>query len=277
MSQPPLRVAAVQLSSQDDVAKNLDACAALVSRAAARGVDLVLLPENFAFFGPEAARGALAEDLDGASGPIGRSLSSLAREHRLTIVGGGMPERSGDPRRPFNTAVVYGPGGELVTRYRKIHLFDVELPDGSALTESSGTSPGGEPVVFELLGRSIGLSICYDLRFPELYRSLVDLGATVLLVPAAFTRDTGKDHWHALLRARAIEAQSWVVAAGQWGRHPGGRTTYGHSLVVDPWGTVVADASDREGVVYAELDDDLLDRIRATFPSLRHRRLGRPR
>lgn len=277
MAPSPLRVAAVQLSSQDDVSANLDACAARVARAAARGVDLVLLPENFAFFGPEAARGALAEDCGATAGPIGRALSSLAREHRLTIVGGGMPERSGDPRRPYNTAAVYGPTGELVTRYRKVHLFDVELPDGSVLAESSGTSPGEEPVAFPLLGRSIGLSICYDLRFPELYRSLVDLGATVLLVPAAFTRDTGRDHWHALLRARAIEAQSWVVAAGQWGVHPGGRTTYGHSLVVDPWGTVVADASDREGIVYAELDDGIVERIRTTFPSLRHRRLGRSR
>jgi predicted amidohydrolase len=152
-------------------------------------------------------------------------------------------------------------------------LFDVDLPDGTELRESSHTSSGAEPVVVEVAGFKVGLSICYDLRFPELYRALVSRGAEVLVVPAAFTLLTGKDHWHVLLRARAIEAQSWVIAAAQWGTHPKGRTTYGHSLVIDPWGCVVAECSDRVGLVVADLDRGYLELVRKRLPSLCHRRL----
>jgi predicted amidohydrolase len=268
-----LRVAAVQVSSQENVEDNLRECRKHIAVAAAGGARLVLLPENFAYMGPEEGKRAFAERLGDDSAPIQRMLAETAREHGITLVAGGLPERSDDPKRPFNTCAVFGAKGELVGAYRKIHLFDVDLADGTTYRESAGSSSGNEPVVVTVGGFGVGLSICYDLRFPELYRALVDRGAEVLVVPAAFTLHTGKDHWHVLLRARAIEAQCFVVAAGQWGKHPQGRATYGHSMVIDPWGTIVAEASDRAGVVIAELVREDLRRVRASLPSLRHRRL----
>ncbi|HVU06019.1 MAG TPA: carbon-nitrogen hydrolase family protein [Polyangiaceae bacterium] len=268
-----MRVAAVQMSSQDDLSANLAEARHRIEEARALGATLVVLPENFAYFGPEEGRRRIAEDVEAAEGPILRALSEAARELGVTVVGGGMPERSPDPERPFNTCVVVGPDGAVSARYRKIHLFDVDLADGTSLRESASTMPGDAPVVAGVGARRVGLSICYDLRFPELYRALVSEGADVLVVPAAFTVHTGKDHWHVLLRARAIESQAWVIAAAQWGKHPRGRTTYGHALVVDPWGTVVAEASDRPGVVVAELDAKHQHDIRAALPSLKHRRL----
>jgi predicted amidohydrolase len=184
-----------------------------------------------------------------------------------------MPEKSSDPARPFNACVVFRDDGSVGAVYRKIHLFDVDIADGARYAESAGTSPGDRAVIVPIGERVIGLSICYDLRFPELYRKLVDLGADVLVVPAAFTLHTGKDHWHALLRARAIESQCWVLAAAQFGRHPRERSTYGHSLIVDPWGTVVAECSDGPGVAVADIDAELTARVRAKLPSLAHRRL----
>jgi predicted amidohydrolase len=270
----PLRIAAVQLQSQEEVGDNLERCGHWVRHAAQRGAQVVLLPENFAFMGPEADKRSLAEELGEGAAPIQRALSEMARDSKVVLVAGGFPERSGDPERPFNTLAVYGSRGELLGSYRKIHLFDVRLPDGSEISESVATTAGREPVVVDVLGYKLGLSICYDLRFPELYRALADRGAEVLLVPAAFTLLTGKDHWHVLLRARAIEAQCFVVAAAQWGSHPKGRTTYGHSLVADPWGTVIAEASDGAGIALAELDPQVLARVRANLPSLRHRVLG---
>jgi predicted amidohydrolase len=197
----------------------------------------------------------------------------MARAHRIWVIGGGMPERSADPARPYNACVVFAPDGSLSARYRKIHLFDVELAE-RGYRESAACSPGSEPVTLSAGGLGVGLSICYDLRFPELYRSLSAAGAEVLAVPAAFTVTTGKDHWHVLLRARAIEAQAYVVAAAQWGKHPGGRLTYGKSCIVDPWGEIIAHASEGEGVITAVVDRSYLARVRSTLPSLRHRRLG---
>ena len=272
MANDSLRVAAVQLSSQQDVGENLGQCRRLVAEAGARGARLVLLPENFAFMGEEEAKRAFAERL-GDGGPIQKTLSELAREHRITLIAGGFPERSEDARRPFNSCVVFDPSGAVAATYRKIHLFDVDLPDGTAYRESAGSAAGKEPVVVSVDGFVVGLSICYDLRFPELYRALVDRGAELLVVPAAFTLLTGKDHWHVLLRARAIESQCFLLAAGQWGKHPQGRMTYGHSLAVDPWGAVVAEASDRVGIVVADVVRDDLTRVRTNLPSLRHRRL----
>jgi len=271
--QRSLRVAAIQLSSQENLEDNLAEVSGLVLRAAESGAKLVVLPENFAFLGAEADKRALAERLGDLGAPIQGTLSRLARECSLTLVAGGFPEASGEPLKPFNTCAVFGPDGALLASYRKIHLFDVELPDGSSLLESSAVSPGSEPVVVDIGGFRVGLSVCYDLRFPELYRALIDRGAEVLLVPAAFTLQTGKDHWHLLLRARAVESQSWVIAAAQWGRHPKNRASYGHSLIVDPWGLVVADCSDRVGYVVADLDRDYLESIRSRFPALTHRRL----
>jgi predicted amidohydrolase len=265
-------VGAVQLSSQADVSANLDRADALVGQAARRGAGLVLLPENFAFLGGgEEERRAIAEDLDNP-GPIGKRLAEIARAHGVWLLAGGMPERSADRDRPYNTCAVLAPDGRLAARYRKIHLFDVDLAERS-YRESSASMPGDAPVVVEAAGLPVGLSVCYDLRFPELYRALVTLGAQVLVVPAAFTVTTGKDHWHVLLRARAIEAQCYVIAAAQWGRHPGGRMTYGKSLIVDPWGEVIAQCSEGEGVITAAIDRAYLAQVRASLPSLRHRRL----
>lgn len=274
-SPEPLVVSAVQLNCQENVGENLEECAHWVRVAARRGAKIVLLPENFAFMGPEPDKRGIAERLGDGSAPIQASLARMAKENGVLLIAGGFPEASTDPARPFNTLVAVGPDGGLVASYRKIHLFDVRLPDGSELCESAATSAGREPVVLEFGGFRFGLSICYDLRFPELYRALVDRGAEVLLVPAAFTLLTGKDHWHVLLRARAIEAQCFVLAAAQWGTHPKGRTTYGHSLLADPWGTVIAEASDGPGVVLAGLDRKLLERVRGNLPSLTHRVLGR--
>ena len=275
MAKDELSVAAVQLNSQADVAQNLDSCRRWVARAASRGAELVLLPENFAYFGPESGKRAAAESLNGG-GAISSALRAMAREHRVCVVGGGFPEQSGDSDRPHNTLLVVGPDGNDLATYRKIHLFDVELGSGGSYSESAATSPGSSVVVVKLGGFELGLSICYDLRFPELYRALSEQGADVLLVPAAFTLHTGKDHWHVLLRARAIEAQAFVVAAAQHGAHPGGRQTYGHSLIVDPWGTVIAEASDGEGIVTASLERARLAAVRRSLPSLTHRKLGRP-
>lgn len=268
-------VAAVQLSSQADVAENLGTVARIVKDAAARGARLVLLPENFAFMGDEQTRAKHAETLGEPHAPIQSALAALAREHHIHLVAGGMPERSDDVARPYNTALAFAPNGALAASYRKIHLFDVELADGSSYEESRGNTAGERPVVFDAAGFRLGLSICYDLRFPELYRELTREGAEVLLVPAAFTLHTGKDHWHVLLRARAIEAQSYVVAAAQWGKHPLGRVTYGHALVADPWGTVVAEAPDGPGFALADLVSTRLDDVRSSLPSLKHQRLPR--
>jgi predicted amidohydrolase len=267
-----LRVGAVQMCSTDDLAANLAITRALVARAADDGAQLVVLPECFSFLGRrEGDKLAIAEILDG-SGAVAGTLRELATKHGVWIVGGGTPEVvPGDIARTYNTALAVDPRGELVARYRKIHLFDVDIPGGATLRESDATARGGELVLIDIGGAKVGLSICYDLRFPELYRRLVkDLGAEVLLVPAAFTAHTGAAHWHLLLRARAVENQAWVVAAAQHGQHNEKRASYGHSLVVDPWGTVVAEQAEGDGVVLATLDSETLAKRRTQMPCLGH-------
>jgi deaminated glutathione amidase len=269
-----LRIAAVQLTSTNDVEANLARVELRVREAAARGAKVVVLPENFAFMGgSDEERRAVAETLPG-DGPIVTRLRTLAQDLSLFVIAGGMPERADDAERPHNSCAVFAPWGDLVSVYRKIHLFDVDVADGQVYRESNATTAGAEPKVVDVYDTKVGLSVCYDLRFPELYRKLVDLGAQVLVVPAAFTLMTGKDHWHVLLRARAIENQCFVVAAAQGGTHPKGRMTYGKSLVVDPWGDVIAQASDGEGVLVADLDLGRVEAVREKLPSLRHRRLG---
>ena len=270
-----LSVAAVQLNCQDRVGENLEQARLWVRTAAERGARLVVLPENFAYLGPEPGKRQHAERLGDSDAPIQRAVVDMAREHGVAIVAGGFPEASGDPERPYNTCAAFAADGRMLAAYRKIHLFDVELQDGTSLSESQATSAGSEPVVVEIEGFQVGLSVCYDLRFPELYRALVDRGAELIVVPSAFTLQTGKDHWHVLLRARAIESQSWVVAAAQWGRHPKGRASYGHALIADPWGTVVAECSDAPGVAVASVDRRYTESVRRGLPSLAHRRLGR--
>ncbi len=267
-----MRVAVVQLSSQADVRANLDRIAALVGRAADLGAELVALPENFAFMGEsDAQKRAIAEAL--GDGPISKMLSETARSRGIFLLAGGMPEASGDPDRPFNTSALFAPSGALLARYRKIHLFDVDLPDGTTLRESSACVPGEETIVSDVRGRKLGMTICYDVRFPELYRRLLDAGAEIVTVPAAFTLTTGKDHWTTLLRARAIENQVFVLAPAQHGKHPRGRQTYGKSCIVDPWGDVLAQCGEGEGVAVATLDFDYQSRVRASLPALTHRRL----
>jgi deaminated glutathione amidase len=268
-----MRVAVIQLSSQDDVAVNLASVRHWVAQAAAAGAELVTLPENFAFSGEEARKRELAERLDGAfPGPILSGLAEAATANRVWVLGGGMPEQSNDPARPFNTSVLIDPKGGIAATYRKVHLFDVSLADGTSIRESAATMAGVDAVTTEVHGVGVGLSICYDVRFPELYRKLVDQGARIVTVPSAFTLTTGKDHWHTLLRARAIENQVWVLAPAQHGKHPRGRQTYGKSLVVDPWGEVVAQCSEGEGMALARLDFDYQDRVRTSLPVLLHRK-----
>jgi predicted amidohydrolase len=269
--QQTIRVAAVQLNSQEDLEANLAQCTALTQKAADQGAELVLLPENFAYYGPEIQKRQLAEPF--GEGRIQEAVAAMAARSGAIVVAGGWPERSADAERPFNTCTVVSPTGAVIARYRKIHLFDVELPDGTQISESIGTTAGEEPVVATVADFRLGLSICYDLRFPELYRRLSSEGAEAHLVSAAFTLQTGRDHWHILLRARAIESQCWVVAAAQWGSHFKGRASYGHAMVVDPWGAVVAECSDRVGVIVADLDRSYLKSIRSKLPALRHRRL----
>lgn len=266
-----LRVAAVQLQSGPSLTDNLREVSHWVQRAAELGAKLVLLPENFAYFGEESTKREIAEDLS-VGGPISELLSRLAETFSLTVIGGGFPERSPDPDRPYNTSAVFTPEGTLAARYRKVHLFDVDLPGGQCLRESDATAPGDQVVVTEVQGFRVGLSICYDLRFSELYKRLSEQGAEILTVPAAFTEQTGMAHWHVLLRARAIEWQCFALAAGQWGQH-GARRTYGHSLIVDPWGTVVAECSNRASVCVADLDRSLMAEVRRQLPRLKHGRL----
>jgi predicted amidohydrolase len=266
------------MRSTHDLAANLARCGELTAQAAADGAQLVVLPECFSFLGRrDGEKLAIAEVLDGASaadapGPVLGALRDLATKHGVWIVGGGTPERvPGDDRRSYNTAVAIDPRGELVARYRKIHLFDVDIPGGAVLRESDTTAPGDELVVVDIAGAPVGVSICYDVRFPELYRQLVkDMGAEVLLVPAAFTAHTGAAHWHLLLRARAIEDQAWVVAPAQWGSHNDKRESYGHTLIVDPWGTIAGERAEGDGVVTATLDGAAVDKRRTQMPCLTH-------
>jgi predicted amidohydrolase len=266
-------VAVVQLNSQDEVGPNLARAKHWIERAAEAGAKLVALPENFGFMGEEARKRELAERLDGAfPGAMLGCLIEAATANKVWVLGGGMPEKSDDAARPYNTSVLVDPKGAVAATYRKVHLFDVTLSDGTSYRESGATSAGGEAVTTEVLGVRVGLSICYDVRFPELYRRLVDEGARVVTVPAAFTLTTGKDHWHALLRARAIENQVYVLAPAQHGKHPRGRFTYGKSVVIDPWGEVIAQASEGEGLALAHLDFEYQDRVRTSLPSLLHRK-----
>lgn len=269
-----MHAAVVQLNSQEDIAHNLSRVKHWVARAASAGANLVTLPENFAFMGEEARRRELAERVDGAfAGPILGALLETAAKHNVWVLGGGMPETSEDPARPYNTSVLVNPQGTVAATYRKVHLFDVSLADGTSARESQASSAGFEAVTASVNGVRMGLSICYDIRFPELYRRLIDQGARIVTVPAAFTLTTGKDHWHPLLRARAIENQVYVLAPAQHGKHPRGRQTFGKSVIVDPWGEVVAQCSEGEGFATARLDFEYQDRVRTSLPSLLHRKL----
>jgi len=270
--------ACVQLRSTTDIQANLDTTERLIRQAASHGAKLVLTPENTPFLGPVSQKVQIAESLDG---PIATRLRRLADELNIHLIIGSMTEQhvladgTIDQKRTSNTSVLWGPNGDQLGIYRKIHLFDVDIPNGLCMKESDGVVPGDKVVVVDTnLGR-IGLTICYDLRFPELYRALADQGADIVTIPAAFTLMTGKDHWHPLIRARAIENQCWVMASGQWGTHDeqGVRKSYGHSIIVDAWGTVVADRGDGEGLALAVVDVSQTKKIRQGIPVRNHRRL----
>jgi deaminated glutathione amidase len=263
-----IRVACVQMTSRRDKAANLSRAEALVARAASTGADIVVLPEKWNLIGGADDYRAAAEPLDG--GESVQALSTWARTLGITLVGGSITERREGHEKPSNTCCVFDADGDLVAVYRKIHLFDVEV-GGHVYRESEAEEPGTEPVVAHAEDWAIGLSVCYDVRFPELYRILALEGAELVTVPAHFTTPTGRDHWHVLLRARAIENQLYVAAAGQIGETIAGKPAYGRSLIVDPWGTVLAQAPDEETVIVAELDRARLLDIRAKLPSLANR------
>jgi predicted amidohydrolase len=260
-----LRVALVQLEARDDVAANVARAASLAGSAAA-GADLVVLPEYVQYRGSDAGYRASAAPIPG---PTTEPFAAVAREHGCWMLAGSHAEASPVPSRPYNTAVLFDRSGAIAARYRKLHLFDVAVDAGPSDTESARVTPGDRAVVASVDGVGLGLSICYDLRFPELYRALALAGAGVLAVPAVFTARTGRDHWEVLLRARAIENGAWVIAAAGCGAGgPGAIPAWGHSLVVDPWGRVVADGAEAEGVVRAELDLDAVAAARRQIPVL---------
>ena len=263
-------IAAIQMTSGADKAAHVGSAVALIRKAHSRGAQLIGLPENFSWMGPEADRAANAEPLNG---PTLTAMSQLSKELGITLIAGSILETGAPDNRVFNTSVCFGPSGEVLATYRKIHLFDVEVNDGQTYRESAAVAPGSEVVTAQTPAGIVGLSVCYDLRFPELYRQLTQRGSVLLSVPAAFTLATGKDHWEVLLRARAIENQCYVFAPAQQGKHPKDRMTWGHAMVIDPWGLVVARASEGEGMAIAEMDVALLTRIRASLPALQHRRL----
>lgn len=265
-------VGVVQMTSTGDVDANMKTVHRLVGEAAGRGAQMVLVPECFSYLGPEAGKVELAESLDDG-GPILERCRKAARDAAVDVVYGGFWEKSEAAGKVRNACIYMRADGSIATVYRKIHLFDVDLPDGTKLLESETVEAGSDPVVVDAPFGTLGLSVCYDLRFPELYRRLVDEGAIALAIPAAFTLTTGKDHWHVLLRARAIEQQCYVLAAAQTGHHYGKRRSYGHALISDPWGTVLAECGEGEGVAVAEIDPDYVARVRDAVPSLRHRRL----
>jgi predicted amidohydrolase len=281
------KAAVIQMISTDQVEANLAQMARLVRAAAEDRASLVVVPECFAYLGSDAAgatspgKAAIAERLapEGISteafspGPILARCAALAKELSVELVLGGFWERGVDPKKVKNACVHVDARGSVRAVYRKIHLFDVDLADGTKLQESASVEPGTELVVTDSAIGKLGLSVCYDVRFPELYRGLVDRGATSLTVPAAFTLTTGKDHWHVLLRARAIESQCYVLAAAQTGRHSATRQSYGHALIIDPWGTVLAECGEGEGYACAWIDESVVTKIRAGLPSLAHRRL----
>jgi predicted amidohydrolase len=268
LTEPTISVAIVQMNSGDDKDQNIADALAGIDRAAGTGARLVVLPEVWTYLGPGEGNRAAAEPIPG---PLTDVLAERARRHGIYLHIGSIYEQiAGDPRIA-NASVVYDPAGEEVARYRKIHLFDVDLDSDTAYNESSTVAPGEEIVTFDLDGVTVGLAICYDLRFPELFRILALRGAEVIILPAAFTMATGKDHWKPLIRARAIENAVYMIAPNQVGQHPPGLWCYGRSMVVDPWGTVIAQASDQPTVLTSHLDLGYLRQVRRQVPALRNR------
>ncbi|SEL36445.1 carbon-nitrogen hydrolase family protein [Haloferax larsenii] len=262
-------VAACQMDSKDDKQDNLDRALSFVDEAARAGADLVTFPEMVTYMGDRDRYPDVAES---AAGPTVQQFAEKAREHGLYVHTGSFFEQIPDSERVYNTSAVIDPDGAVLDTYRKVHLFDIELEGSVEQQESAYVAPGDDIVTVETDLATLGLSICYDLRFPRLYQTMAQQGANVFLVPAAFTMYTGKDHWETLLRARAIENQAWVVAPAQIGNKPASEPTYGRTLVVDPWGNVVAKASDREMLLTATIDREYLEDVRRDMQTLQHAR-----
>jgi deaminated glutathione amidase len=263
-----IRIACVQLTASADKAANLERAERVVARAASLGADVIALPEKWNGVGSAEQLHALAEPLEG--GESVAALSRWAQTHGVSIVGGSISERRDGHEKLSNTSIVVAPDGSVSALYRKIHLFDVEV-GGLVYRESEAEEPGDEPVVTQIEDWPVGLTVCYDIRFPELYRVLALEGAELVTVPANFTERTGRDHWEVLLRARAIENQLYIAAPAQFGEPMPGRRSFGRSLVADPWGTVLAQAPDEECVIVAELDRGRVRDVRARLPSLANR------
>jgi deaminated glutathione amidase len=262
--------AAVQMVASDDKAANLKEAERWVRQAAACGARLVVLPEVFIWRGNKKEERNAAETIPG---PSSEFLASLASQLGIYFLAGSILETIPASAKAYNTSLLFGPDGKLLASYRKIHLFDVDLANGVSLRESDTRAHGAEVVVAQTELGNMGLSVCYDLRFPELYRGLANQGAHLIFVPSAFTAFTGQAHWETLLRARAIENQVYVIAADQFGKAPKSFETHGHSMIIDPWGEILAEQADGPGLVTAEVDLDRLAKVRAELPALKHRKL----
>jgi len=269
------RVAAVQHCAGTDVERNLSTLETLSRQAASEGATVICWPEAFAYLGRHEGKRAILEPLP-HGGPILQRCRNLARLLDCELLLGGFHEAvpgdvPGEDTHCFNTSVYLGADGEIRAMYRKIHLFDVDIADGPTLKESKHTAPGNRAVAVDTRFGCLGLTVCYDLRFPGLYQRLVDMGAVAMSVPSAFTATTGALHWHPLLRARAIETQSYIIAPAQHGQHSKHRASYGHSLIIDPWGRVISELADGDGYVVANVDTAEVAKVRAEIPSLANR------
>lgn len=267
-----MRAAVVQMHAEEDLEANLSTAERLVRAAAADGADVVVLPEMVDYLGDNEGVAAIKTSIPGT---VSERLAAVARECGVWLLAGSIHEAIEGDHRTWNTSLLFDRNGVEQARYRKIHLYDVQIPGQVDSLESATIAPGSDIVTADIEGHTAGLAICYDLRFPELFRELMEQGAELMFLPAAFTLFTGKDHWEVLIRARAIENQCFVLASGQQGKDKHGRTTYGRSMIVDPWGTVLAVAPDGEGYAMASLDFDRLHTLRLELPSIANRRLHR--
>lgn len=268
-----MQAAVVQMHVEDNLEENLATASRLVREAAAAGANIVVLPEVVDYMGADEGVDAIKASIPG---PVSNQFADLAGELGIWLLAGSIHEAIEGDHRTANTSLLINPDGVEIARYRKIHLYDVQIPGQVDALESSGIVAGTDVVTADIGGHTAGLAICYDVRFPELFRALADEGAELVFLPAAFTLFTGKDHWEVLIRARAIENQCYMLAAGQQGKSKTGGSTYGRSMIVDPWGTVLAVAPDGEGFAMATLDFDRVAKIRRELPSLANRRLNRP-
>ena len=261
------RVAAIQMNSGDDVGRNLRLTEQLVAAAKRQHAELAVLPECFALMAKSHEQRLLNAEPECGSGVIGSFLSELASRHGIWILGAGVFTRCEDPAKVRNTSWLFDTHGKLVSRYDKINLFDILLSGGEGYSESSYTIAGNEPVATDTPAGRAGMTVCYDVRFPALYESLASQGAVWFAVPSAFAQTTGRDHWEILLRARAIENRAYVVAPAQWGEHASGRRTYGHTMIIDPWGEVLAHKGREDGVITADISEERVRSIRDRFQS----------